>query len=59
MITMKCWVKWHFISVLNNLVLKRAWWDFPGGPVAKTPTLSVQGAQVPTLLRELDSEGHN
>ena len=28
--------------------------DFPGGPVAKTPELPMQGAQIGPLLRELD-----
>ena len=33
---------------------KRLLWDFPGGPVAKTPPLPMQGAWVRSLLRELD-----
>ena len=32
--------------------------DFPGGPVAKT-ALPVQGAQVLSLVRALDSTCHN
>ena len=32
--------------------------DFPGGPVAKT-ALPMQGAWVRSLIRELDSTGHN
>ena len=28
--------------------------DFPGGPVAKTPRSQMQGAQVQSLVRELD-----
>ena len=31
-------------------------WDFPGGPVAKTPR--SQGAQVSSLVRELDPTCH-
>ena len=51
---------------------KETYWDFPGGPVAKT-MLSMQGAAVPSLVRELltntttkgsdattkDPQGHN
>ena len=34
------------------------WGDFPGGPVAKT-LLPMQGAWVPSSVRELDHTGHN
>ena len=34
-------------------------WDFPGGPVVKTPLLPVQGARVQFLVRELDPTCHS
>ena len=33
--------------------------DFPGGPVAKTPNLPMQGAQVLSLVKTLDCTCHN
>ena len=33
--------------------------DFPGGPVAKDSTLPVQGAQVRSLVQELDPTCQN
>ena len=38
---------------------KRYCRDFPGGPVAKTSLLPVQGARVRSLVRELDPTCHN
>ena len=46
-------------NLLNHLTKKSyRIWDFPGDPVAE-PTLSVQGAQVRCLVRELDPTWHN
>ena len=33
--------------------------DFPGGPVAKTPRFQMQGAQVWSLVGELDFARHS
>ena len=33
---------------------ERALWDFPGGPVGKTPSSPVQGVWFRSLVRELD-----
>ena len=40
----------HSFSRLSKFIL--GYQDFPGGPVAKT-LLPMQGAQVPSLVREL------
>ena len=37
---------------------KRATWDLPGSPVADS-SLSIQGAWVQSLVRELDPTYHN
>ena len=42
--------------VLNSIWLKNFWWDFPGGPVAKT-VFPKQGTRVWFLVRELDPTG--
>ena len=34
--------------------LKLIYWDFPGGPVAKTLCSHCGGPWVPTVVRELD-----
>ena len=33
--------------------------EIPGGPVTKDATFPVQGAQVQSLVRELDPTGHS
>ena len=42
--------------VLNSIQLKNFWWDFPGGPAAKTG-FPKQGTWVWFLVRELDPTG--
>ena len=42
----------------SNVLKKHLERDFPGGPVAKT-LLPIQGAQDPSLVRELDLMGCN
>ena len=46
------------VQNVTPLKEKKASLDFPGGPVAKTPS-SLQGAWVRSLVRELDPTWHN
>ena len=40
------------LSYLKTLHQKLGVWDFPGGPVAKTLVLPMQGTKFPSLVRE-------
>ena len=48
----------HLSSELNVIKYKMSW-DFPGGPVVRTPSFQLQGAWVRSLVRELDPTCHN
>ena len=43
-----------YTNFLNNW-----YWDFPGGPGAKTPSNQCKGAQVQLPVRELDPSHRN
>ena len=48
---------WWFMGVAMGTGFHSG--DFPVGPVAKTPMFPMQGAQVQSLIRELDPTCHN
>ena len=48
-----------FVSLNIYLIFRSRYWDFPGGPVAKTPCLQNWGPGIPSLVGDLDPICHN
>ena len=48
-----------FASLNIYLIFRSRYWDFPGGPVAKTPCSQCRGPGVPSLVGKLDPTCYN
>ena len=50
------WFVFFKIRILEKFSTGKSSWDFPGGPVAKTP---MQGVQLLSQVQELDPTCYN